>query len=270
LHNELKKKVYDFWDANSCGERLYLKGETKDFYLSQSEVRYTLEPEILQFVNFESFRDKNTLEIGVGLGSDHMKLSQHGAVLSGVDISFRAINHTKRRFDLLGLKSNLIQADAENLPFHDEQFEMIYSWGVIHHTPNTENAVKEIIRVLKRKGIAKIMIYHKNSVVGFMLWVRYALLKLKPCLSLDHLYYNHLESIGTKAYSYQQAKLLFKDFKIVSITSHLSHADLLTSKSGQRHEGKLLDIARMLWPRLIIKKLFPKNGLFLTIEVQKP
>jgi ubiquinone/menaquinone biosynthesis C-methylase UbiE len=78
--------------------------------------------------------------------------------------------------------------DAEELSFPDRYFDCVYSWGVLHHSPDTRTAVCEIWRVLKEGGSAKLMIYHKWSLVGFMLWVRYALLSLRPWMSLRTVY----------------------------------------------------------------------------------
>lgn len=270
IMNNLKENVKDFWDQASCGENLYLSGFDKEDYLNQSNIRYKLEPEILTFGEFERFRNKKTLEIGVGLGADHQKLAEAGAFLSGIDLTPRAIDHTKRRFELFGLISDLQVSDAENLPFSDGYFDAVYSWGVIHHTPETEMAVSEIFRVLKPGGFAKIMIYHKYSVIGFMLWCRYGLIKLNPFISLNSLYAKYLESPGTKAYSRKEVNRLFNKFIIKRINTPLGHGDLLTANDGQRHRGILLSIAKKLWPRYILRKLFSQNGLGMMIEVEKP
>ena len=161
-----KQKVKNFWEEASCGEDLYLKGFNKDDYLLQSKIRYELEPQIIEFAEFKKFNSLKTLEIGVGLGSDHMMLAKNGARLSGVDITERAIAHTKRRFELLNLNSELQIGDAENLPFKGECFDSIYSWGVIHHSPNTQKSINEIYRVLKKDGFAKIMIYYLSDQEG--------------------------------------------------------------------------------------------------------
>jgi ubiquinone/menaquinone biosynthesis C-methylase UbiE len=264
-----KGKVKDFWNEASCGEDLYLKGFDKQDYIDHSSIRYQLEPEILSFGQFKSFEGKKTLEIGVGLGSDHQKLAENGAVLTGIDLTPRAINHTKRRFELMGLNSNLQIADAENLPFEDNSFDAVYSWGVLHHSPDTQKAVNEVYRVLKSGGLAKIMIYNKYSLIGYMLWARYALLKFKPFKSLNAIYSDHLESPGTKAYSYDEAKSLFSKFDIDSIDSPLTHADLLTSEVGQKHRGGYLSIAKKIWPRWFFKAFMKKNGLFLFVTLTK-
>jgi hypothetical protein len=102
-----------------------------------------------------------------------------------------------------------------------------------------------------------------------MLWFRYALLRLRPFTSLKSIYSKYLERPGTKAYSYSQAKKLFSKFKTIQIDTLLTHGDLLTSNAGQRHRGVLLNLAKLFFPRFIIKKLFPKNGLFMLIIVTK-
>ena len=113
------------------------------------------------------------------------------------------------------------------------------------------------------------MIYHKWSMVGFMLWVRYGLLRFRPHASLTELYARYLESPGTKAYSVAEARNLFALFRSVNIRTVMTHGDLLTSKAGQRHSGVLLEMARRIWPRRLIKALLPNNGLFMLITATK-
>src|SRR5215470_17830577 len=173
-----KQAVLDFWNAASCGEDLYLDGQTLDSYRRQSEQRYALEPYIIPFADFAGARGKRVLEIGVGLGADHQRFAECGADLYGIDLTERAVEHTARRLAGFRLVSKLGTGDAERLEFPDEFFDLVYSWGVLHHTPDTPRAVGEVFRVLKSGGVAKVMIYHKWSLVGYMLWLRYALLVL--------------------------------------------------------------------------------------------
>ena len=146
---------------------------------------------------------------------------------------------------------------------------MVYSWGVIHHSPDTPKAVSEIFRVLKPGGIGRVMIYHKWALVGLMLWLRYGLAVGRPFRSLADIYASHLESPGTKAYSLPEARQLFQDFRDVDISTVLTHGDLLESAAGQRHQGFVLTIARRLWPRTLLRRLFPKAGLFMLIQARK-
>ena len=267
--DDLKKEVRDFWDEASCGERLLLDASDKAGYLAQMAKRYALEPFIEGFARFDDARGLDVLEIGVGLGADHQRFAQAGARLTGIDLTERAVEHTRRRFDLFGLKSDLRVADAEALPFLDESFDWVYSWGVLHHSPDTAKGVSEVLRVLRPGGSAKVMIYHTYSFVGFMLWLRYALLRLRPFTPLREIYAKYLESPGTRAYTVDEARALLRGFSRASIRTVLTHGDLLSSAAGQRHQGPLLSIARVVWPRWLIRTLFPKLGLFMLITAEK-
>lgn len=267
--NHEKQDVHDFWNEASCGEKLYLTDTDKAGYKTQADQRYTLEPYILDFARFKETRGLRLLEIGVGLGADHQQFAEAGADLWGIDLTERAIEHTRQRLAAFGLKSNLAVGDAENLDFPDESFDLVYSWGVLHHSPDTPKAIAEVWRVLKCGGRASIMIYHKWSLIGFMLWVRYALVELRPWLTLNQIYARYLESPGTKAYSVAEARKLFSAFSEVKIGIILTHGDLLESSAGQRHQGVTLSLARKIWPRQFIRRFFPNVGLFMLIDARK-
>jgi SAM-dependent methyltransferase len=265
----LKEAVRDFWNAASCGEELYLTGsEAKDFE-SQAQARYHLEPYIADFAKFDTTKGQRVLEIGVGLGADHEQFARAGAQLSGIDLTDRAIENTRRRLGVFGLTSTLQVADAENLPFPDNSFDVVYSWGVIHHSPDTPKAAKEIMRVLAPGGRFAVMIYHRYSMVGYMLWLRYGLARLRPFTSLDTIYSRYLESPGTKAYSVDEAKALFGNATDLKAWTVLTHGDLLEGEAGQRHTGAILSFARKVWPRGMIRKVAPTQGLFLLVQGKK-
>jgi ubiquinone/menaquinone biosynthesis C-methylase UbiE len=268
MDNAGKSSVHDFWNAAACGETLYLRGVTKESYEEHARIRYALEPEILTFADFARWRGKSVLEIGVGLGADHSRFAQHGAILTGIDLTERAVQHARMRLATLALESRIEVGDAENLPFADAAFDLVYSWGVLHHSPDTARCVREVHRVLKPGGTAKVMIYHKHSMVGYMLWLRYGLLRLRPFTPLPDLYARYLESPGTKAYTIDEARRLFSLFADVEITPHLSHGDLLTSDAGQRHRGLLLTIARTIWPRWFIRRFLRTHGLEMMITAR--
>jgi ubiquinone/menaquinone biosynthesis C-methylase UbiE len=264
-----KQQVHEFWNTASCGEELYLHGTSRADYESQAAQRYALEPYIADFAEFESSRGKHVLEIGVGLGADHQRFAEAGAQVVGVDLTERAIQHTRQRLQAFGLASRLEVGDAENLRFAEASFDVVYSWGVLHHSPNTPRAVSEVWRVLKPNGRAKIMIYHTWSLVGFMLWLRYALLRLRPWTSLREIYDRYLESPGTKAYTVAEAREMFHQFAELNISIALTHGDLLESAAGQRHRGPLLELARRVWPRWLLRRLASRLGLFMLIDARK-
>jgi SAM-dependent methyltransferase len=269
LVNTDKKAVHDFWERATCGEELYLSEVGRQGYVEQARQRYELEPYIEQFAMFSSAQGKSVLEIGVGLGADHQRFAEAGAILCGIDLTERAVAHARRRLDLFELTSDLSTGDTENLQFEDGSFDVVYSWGVIHHSPNTPKAIAEIYRVLRPGGTAKIMIYHKWSMVGYMLWTRYALMRMRPWTTLTDVYARYLESPGTKAYSVNGARGLFSAFGRVQIRTVLTHGDLLESVAGQRHRGAFLSVARRIWPRALLRRFGERHGLFMLITAIK-
>ena len=239
--NREKQQVHDFWNQASCGESLYLPDTDRAGYEAQAEARYTLEPYILDFAAFSDTHGLRVLEIGVGLGADHQRFAEAGADLWGIDLTERAVEHTRRRLAAFGLTSHLAVGDAEHLDFPDDSFDLVYSWGVLHHSPDTPKAIAEVWRVLKPGGGAKIMVYHKWSMVGLMLWVRYALLGLRPWLSLSEVYARHLESPGTKAYTVAEARKLFSAFSAVNPAFRVKLSQILfsTIRCTHAHAGCL-------------------------------
>lgn len=134
--------------AREHGIKVLLSGAGGDDIFT-GYIRYELEPFILDFAEFEKYRGKKVLEIGVGLGADHQKFAEAGAELYGIDLTERAVEFVRKRFEIMGLHFHLKTGDAEHLDFPDETFDLVYSWGVIHHTPDTSKAAKEILRVLR-------------------------------------------------------------------------------------------------------------------------
>jgi len=268
--SELKIRVRDFWEEKSCGE-VYATGQSeKEYYESHAKARYDLEPYILDFAKFHEGRGKDVLEIGVGMGSDYVQWAKSAPrSLTGIDLTPRAIEHTRKRLAVYSLEPVIKVADAEGLPFETNSFDLVYSWGVLHHSPNTHQAIQEVFRVLRPNGIARIMIYHKYSLTGYMLWIRYGLLKGRLFRPLSDIYFNHLESPGTKAFSINEAKEMFRSFSSANIRAQLSFGDLLEGAVGQRHGGVALTVAKALWPRALLRLLFKNHGLMLLIEARK-
>ena len=102
-------------------------------------------------------------DVGCGTGFVVELYARGGAAVSGVDIANRSVELTQRRLEISGLTADVRQANAENLPFDDDHFDLVTSYGVLHHTPDTQAAVQEIYRVLKPGGKTIMMFYHRNS-----------------------------------------------------------------------------------------------------------
>lgn len=259
-------EITTFWNRQSCGETYAVGESLLEKLQAQEEARYKLEPFIFDFAKFSEAQGSDVLEIGVGMGADHLQWARsHPRSLTGIDLTERSVKFTKARLEAAGLPAKVLIGNAEQLPFLNDSFDIIYSWGVLHHSENPKRAIQEVFRVLRPGGTARVMIYHKQSIVGLLLWLRYGALRDK---SIAHVYANYLESPGTQAYSRSEARQLFSPFSKVSLSTKLSSGDLLLGHAGQRHQGRLLRIGRLLWPRLLVR-LFPNFGLFLLIEAKK-
>jgi SAM-dependent methyltransferase len=161
---ELKDRVRAFWQAHPCGTR-FSDAEigTREFFERVEAHRYTKEWHIPEAANFAATRGLRVLEIGCGLGTDGAQFALAGADYTGIDLTDASIELAKRKFELSGLPGEFRIADAENLEFADNSFDLVYSHGVLHHTPDTARAVREIHRVLKPGGRAVVMLYHRGS-----------------------------------------------------------------------------------------------------------
>lgn len=267
----LKQEVHDHWNQRSCGEG-YAETYAGFDLSAQERERYALEPYLPGFARFEDGAGKDVLEVGVGMGADHLMWARSGPrSLFGVDLTDRAVQFTTTRLRGAGFVSDIRQADAENLPFPDNHFDIVYSWGVMHHSPATERCFADACRVLKPGGVARIMVYHTRSLVGLMLWARYGLLAGRPSRTMAEIYHDHLESPGTKAYTVKEAHGMMKaaGFSAVSVRVQLSHGDLLEGQVGARHEGALLRLAKRMWPRPLLRVIGKNFGLYLLIEARK-
>ncbi|HKO97205.1 MAG TPA: methyltransferase domain-containing protein [Pyrinomonadaceae bacterium] len=160
----LKERVRAFWQANPCGVKFAdAPMGTRRFYELVEAHRYTKEWHIPAAAGFEKSSGLKVLEIGCGLGTDGAQFAEAGAEYTGVDLTDAAVELARKRFELFQLPGNFRTADAENLDFTDNSFDLVYSHGVLHHTPETRKAIKEIHRVLRPGGRAVVMLYHRNS-----------------------------------------------------------------------------------------------------------
>ncbi|MBM3703370.1 MAG: methyltransferase domain-containing protein, partial [Actinobacteria bacterium] len=158
------KEVQNFWNQNPCGS--YLSNKTKGLgYFSEiQDKRYKLEWHIPIAAKFDEFKNKKILEIGCGVGIDGAEFAKNSAIYYGIDLTESAVNLNKEYFNLQNLNGYFIVANAENLPFNNNEFDHVYSWGVIHHSPDTEKIISEIYRVLKPGGTFCIMVYNHTSI----------------------------------------------------------------------------------------------------------
>jgi ubiquinone/menaquinone biosynthesis C-methylase UbiE len=217
MSETLKDHVRRYWEAEPCGtSTVAAEPGTSDFFAQVEQERYRLEPFIPGFAQFARWEGKRVLEIGIGLGTDFMGFVRAGADAVGIDLTEAAVESVRARLADEGLEAELHVADAESLPFPGESFDLVYSWGVLHHTPDTEQALREVRRVLRAGGEARVMLYSRRSWVALGVWLRYGLGKAKPFRSLRGLIADHMESPGTKAYTQAELDQLFSGFDQVT------------------------------------------------------
>ena len=260
---KLKDAVREFWNASPCGNR-YLGGD--DAYLDHENLRTALEPHIGEFANFESARGKRVLEIGVGLGADYLQWRKAGALATGIDLSQVSLDKARQRCERAGVVPDLMLGDAEHLEFGDNTFDLVYSYGVMHHSPDTQQCLREAWRVLRPGGQLKIMLYHHPSWTGFMLWVRYGIFRGK---SLRQSVYQFLESPGTKSFPRDEVRQMLVGFDNIQFRQVFSPGDLLLHRASPRFQGSAFRIAQMLYPRRIVRAFGGKYALFLLVTARK-
>jgi SAM-dependent methyltransferase len=236
-----KSDVRLHWDADPCGARLAEAPRGSPAFFAQVEAaRYALEPFIPEFADFERWSGRDVLEVGTGLGTDFVRFGRAGARLTGIDLTTAAVDLVGRRLELEGLSADVRVGDAEALPFANASFDLVYSWGVLHHTPDTRQALAEVRRVLRSDGEARIMLYSRRSWVAAGVWLRYGLARGRPWNSISELLAAHMESPGTKAYTQRELEELFREFTDVRLTR-------FTTPYDRRVGGPLV---KLLGPRL--------------------
>jgi ubiquinone/menaquinone biosynthesis C-methylase UbiE len=160
----LKDRVREFWQENPCGTKFAnAPPGSRKFYELVEEHRYTKEWHIPAAAGFSQSKNLNVLEVGCGLGTDGAQFAKAGAIYTGIDLTDAAVDLARRRFELFQLPGTFRVADAERLDFPDNTFDLVYSHGVLHHTPDTAAAVREIHRVLRPGGKGVVMLYHRDS-----------------------------------------------------------------------------------------------------------
>lgn len=254
---EEKQRVREFWNAQPCGTRgnPHPEGSTAYFRWIEAE-RDAREPFIGRFARWEERAGQRVLEMGIGAGTDFVRFVRAGARATGVDLSERSTRIVRQRLESERLSALVGVADVERLPFDDDTFDAVYSWGVIHHTANTQAAAQESVRVLRPGGEFCVMIYHRHSLVMLQAYLLYGLFRRRPTRSLDEIAREHLESFGTKVYTSKQARGLFPGLA-VRVTHVMTPYDLRYSRFGYLPA----------WIGKILPSFF---GYFMIIEGRKP
>jgi ubiquinone/menaquinone biosynthesis C-methylase UbiE len=157
------ERIKAFWDQRPC-----------NVFHSPLELgtrKYFVEPHIVGFAEFEKWKGKCVLEIGCGIGTDSINFARAGAQLTIVELSSKSLEICKNRFKTFGLDARFYEGNAEELSkfIGSEKYDLIYSFGVIHHTPNPRKIIESAIRYMKAESELRIMLYAKYSLKNLMI-----------------------------------------------------------------------------------------------------
>ena len=214
--------VKAFWDKRPCNIRHSTKPTGTIEYFNEVEQRkYFVEPHIPSFAEFEKWQGKRVLEIGCGIGTEAINFARNGALLTIIELSKESLELTKKRFSVFGLTANFILGNAEdldNLLSNKDEFDLIWSFGVIHHSPNPKKILEKCKKFLKNDGELRIMVYSKISYKLFYLMKETGIWDFG---SLDELISSYSEAQTgcpiTYSYTLEDAKRLFSDFIVLDI-----------------------------------------------------
>ena len=273
--DDLKTEVRSHWEKETCGTRYSTEVDRSRYFRELADARYALEPYIAEIADFPRGKGKRVLEIGVGAGADFSRWCRYAEHVSGIDLTESAIELTRERLELEGVaesRFDLQRMDCENLTFASGSFDIVYSYGVLHHSPDTPRAFAEVLRVLKPGGEFRGMVYHLHSWTTALLYVQHALLKGRLTKSPREIVFDHLESPGTKVYTVTEMKRLLAGLGYVDIDlwTQLAPVDLLTIQPSKKYDAPLFRTAFKLYPRRLVRALGDRFGLALMVTARKP
>jgi SAM-dependent methyltransferase len=237
--DEEKLRAREQWGQDPCGAEYDREHElgTHEFFDAIERHRYSeYAPWMPRLMEFENFPNARLLEVGCGMGTDLLQFARGGARCVGVDLTPRSVEISRHRFKLYGVDGTFMISDGERLPFHSDSFDVVYSNGVLHHTPDTAGAIREVHRVLRPGGTAKIMLYHRNSLnYWFEIVLRRGVFgaeflrgrSAEEIMSRVIEFSDHDARPMVKVYSRKQMRELFSSFREVKVdVEQLTRAEL--------------------------------------------
>lgn len=235
-----KYKTKSVWGETPAGTAFAenLQPGTKEFFEEVIKIRSSYEmPWLFEIVPFHLFTDRKVLEIGCGAGYDAYEFCRHGADYVGIDLVPENIQRTKAHLEFYGYSPELFEGDAENLEFEDGSFDVVFSNGVLHHTPCILKSFSEAFRVLNTGGEFWVTVYHRDSI---FYWLTVFLCEY--ILRLGFLKRSFKERLSMIEYTKSQ------ELPLVNAYSRKQIKDLL------RSEGFAVE---KLWIRKLVKEDLP-------------
>ena len=277
-NKELKQKVKNWWNDNLFNYNVVKDEGTWEYFrnIDRKIIKWALwaqsgYPLLSNLIDYKKLKGKKVLDIGCGSGWVTEQFARMGSEVTAIDLTPKAVETTKRRFELFNLKGNILEADAENLPFSDNYFDYVSAWGVLMHTPDTDKAINEIWRVLKPGGEAGAMMYHKNSFKWwYFIWFGKGIVRLKLLkYSLQELSDRYSDgaytggNMHTKFYTKKEFHNLWKKFETVKIGVHDNFGTI------DQLPHRTLPLAKYLFPAFLKRFLISRFGGYVWIDAKK-
>lgn len=166
------EEVKAYWDRRPCNiHHGTAPVGTKEYFDQVEQRKYFVEPHIPGFAEFSRWEGKKVLEVGCGIGTTAVDFARAGAIYTGIDISSESVALTRQRFKCYDLTGTILECNAEEMShfIEEKQFDYVFSFGVIHHTPNQKAVIREIHKLIKSDGLLRIMLYAKESWKNMMI-----------------------------------------------------------------------------------------------------
>ena len=162
---EMQRRVQAYWNAKPCDWELSAAHAlTPTFFLEVQAERYRQQPHIPALIARHDWAGKRVLEIGTGVGTDARQLIQRGAIYTGINTDAGSTLASATALQTFGLPGRVLQMDATSMDFRDASFDLVYTFGVLHHIPDAVGAMREIMRVLRPGGEVLAMLYNRTSI----------------------------------------------------------------------------------------------------------
>jgi ubiquinone/menaquinone biosynthesis C-methylase UbiE len=225
----INKEIIQYWERSTPMSFV----TEKLSYEKKREFRYSLQDYMNDVFSFNDFKGKMVLEIGCGAGIDSAEFARNGASVISTDLTRTSTELTRDLLTEIGMPSNVVESNALSLPFKNDIFDCVYSFGVLHHFPGIESALAEIYRILKPGGKVMVMLYHRDSLLyaySIIFWrgIKEGLLKTMTPDELVSRYSERNEGCPyTRAFTKEEAITLFSSrFRQVTGEVHYNVIDL--------------------------------------------
>lgn len=260
-----------YWNARPCNIRHSPREVgTREYFDDVERRKYFVEPHIPAFAQFERWKGKRVLEVGCGIGTDTVNFARAGAYVTAVDLSDHSLAVARQRAVVFGLEDRITfyQADAERLSevVPVETYDLVYSFGVIHHTPHPQNAIRLVRRYMDRSSVFKMMVYHRHSWKVLWILAKYG---KGAFWRLDELVARHSEAQTGCPITYSYSRASVRD-ALPGFTVEMAKVDHIFPYSVpeyKRHEYRKVWYFRLL-PEGVFHLLERSFGWHLMVEAR--